>query len=91
MKVHSRFVNIVRFSPDGELFCTGSADCKAFLFNGKTAEKIGSLGGDKAHSGGIYCVRVFSVCYALYNIHCCCEMCACLCVCVCNVNWQIIL
>ena len=47
-------MNIVRFSPDGELFCTGSADCKAFLFNGKTAEEVGPLGGDKAHAGGIY-------------------------------------
>lgn len=54
LSVHNRFVNIVRFSPDGELFCTGSADCKAFLFNGKTAEEVGPLGGDKAHAGGIY-------------------------------------
>ena len=52
-------MNIVRFSPDGELFCTGSADCKAFLFNGKTAEQVGPLGGDKAHSGGIYGVSRF--------------------------------
>ena len=28
-QIHNRFVNIVRFSPDGELFCTGSADCTA--------------------------------------------------------------
>ena len=52
-------MNIVRFSPDGELFCTGSADCKAFLFNGKTAEEVGPLGGDKAHAGGIYGVSSF--------------------------------
>ncbi len=49
-------MNIVRFSPDGELVCTGGADGQAFLYNGKTAEKVTSLGGDKAHSGGIYCV-----------------------------------
>lgn len=58
VQVHNRFVNIVRFSPDGELFCSGGADCKAFLFNGKTAESVGSLGGDKAHAGGIYGVSV---------------------------------
>ena len=61
-------MNIVRFSPDGELFCTGSADCKAFLFNGKTAEEVGPLGGDKAHAGGIYGVSDPS--------------CVCVCVCV---------
>ena len=53
---HTRFVNIVRFSPGGELFCTGGADGKAFLYDGKTAESVGSLGGDAAHAGGIYCV-----------------------------------
>ncbi len=50
-------MNIVRFSPSGELFCTGGADGQALLFDGKTAEKVGALGGDSpAHSGGIYCV-----------------------------------
>ena len=53
-------MNIVRFSPDGELFCTGGADGQAFLCNGKTAEKVGALGGDKAHSGGIYSVSSLS-------------------------------
>ena len=60
-------MNIVRFSPDGELFCTGSADCKAFLFNGKTAEEVGPLGGDKAHAGGIYGV---SSGFPVYCIKC---------------------
>jgi len=53
---HTRFVNIVRFSPGGDLFCTGGADGKAFVCDGKTAEKVSSLGGDAAHTGGIYCL-----------------------------------
>ena len=51
-------MNTVRYSPDGEVFCSGGADGKAVLFNGKTGEKIGSLGGDKAHNGGIYAVSL---------------------------------
>lgn len=38
------------------MFCSGGADGKAFLFDGKTGEKTSSLGGDKAHTGGIYAV-----------------------------------
>ncbi len=53
---HTRFVNIVRFSPDGELVCSGGADGQAIILNGKTSEKVSGLGGTKAHAGGIYCV-----------------------------------
>ncbi|CAH1258183.1 WDR1 [Branchiostoma lanceolatum] len=53
---HTRFVNCVRFSPDGERFVTVSADGKGFIYDGKTAELISELGGggSNAHSGGIY-------------------------------------
>ena len=51
-------MNIVRYSPDGEVFCSGGADGKAVLYNGKTGEKVGSLGGDQAHKGGIYSVSL---------------------------------
>ncbi|XP_056129514.1 WD repeat-containing protein 1 [Lampris incognitus] len=53
---HNRFVNCVRFSPDGNRFATASADGQILLYEGKTGEKIGSLGGEKAHDGGIYAV-----------------------------------
>ncbi|XP_053560114.1 WD repeat-containing protein 1 [Bombina bombina] len=53
---HSRFVNCVRFSPDGNRFATASADGEILLYDGKTGEKIGSLGGGKAHDGGIYAI-----------------------------------
>ena len=52
---HTRFCNIVRFSPDGNLFCTGGSDGQAFLYDGKTGDKIGSLGA-KAHDGSVYTV-----------------------------------
>ncbi|XP_046721677.1 WD repeat-containing protein 1 isoform X2 [Silurus meridionalis] len=54
--LHSRFVNCVRFSPDGNRFVSAGADGQIFIFDGKTAEHLGSLGGDKAHDGGVYAV-----------------------------------
>ncbi|RXN22231.1 WD repeat-containing 1 [Labeo rohita] len=53
---HSRFVNCVRFSPDGNRYVSAGADGQIFLYDGKTGEKVGSLGGEKAHDGGIYAV-----------------------------------
>ncbi|KAB5554177.1 hypothetical protein PHYPO_G00047170 [Pangasianodon hypophthalmus] len=53
---HSRFVNCVRFSPDGSRYVSAGADGQIYIYDGKTAEKLGSLGGDKAHEGGIYAV-----------------------------------
>ncbi|XP_029446779.1 WD repeat-containing protein 1 [Rhinatrema bivittatum] len=53
---HSRFVNCVRFSPDGNRFASSSADGQIFIYDGKTAEKICALGGTKAHDGGIYAI-----------------------------------
>ncbi|KAM9329649.1 WD repeat-containing protein 1 [Gastrophryne carolinensis] len=53
---HNRFVNCVRFSPDGNRFATAGADGQIFLYDGKTGEKIGELGGGKAHDGGIYAI-----------------------------------
>ncbi|KAK2154102.1 hypothetical protein LSH36_276g00012 [Paralvinella palmiformis] len=50
---HSRFANCVRYSPNGETFISGGADGRAFIYDGKTAEKKGELG-DPAHQGGIY-------------------------------------
>ncbi|XP_076844085.1 WD repeat-containing protein 1 [Brachyhypopomus gauderio] len=53
---HGRFVNCVRFSPDGSRYVSAGADGQIFLYDGKTAEKLGTLGGAKAHEGGIYAV-----------------------------------
>ncbi|XP_026081526.1 WD repeat-containing protein 1-like isoform X1 [Carassius auratus] len=53
---HSRFVNCVRFSPDGNRYASAGADGQIFLYDGKTGDKLGSLGGEKAHEGGIYAV-----------------------------------
>uniref|UniRef100_A0A5F8H8G0 WD repeat-containing protein 1 n=1 Tax=Monodelphis domestica TaxID=13616 RepID=A0A5F8H8G0_MONDO len=53
---HSRFVNCVRFSPDGNKFATASADGQIYIYDGKTGEKVCALGGSKAHDGGIYAI-----------------------------------
>ncbi|XP_078354362.1 WD repeat-containing protein 1-B-like [Oculina patagonica] len=53
-KSHTNFVNCVRYSPDGEHFVSGGADGYIFLYNGKTGEETCTLGGGKAHKGGVY-------------------------------------
>lgn len=53
-KEHSQFVNCVRFSPDGSHFATAGADGQIFLYDGQKGELVRSLGGDRAHKGGIY-------------------------------------
>ncbi|XP_008319239.1 WD repeat-containing protein 1 [Cynoglossus semilaevis] len=56
LRDHSQFVNCVRFSPDGGRFVTAGADGQMFIYDGKTGELVSSLGGDKAHNGGIYAI-----------------------------------
>ncbi|XP_062838145.1 WD repeat-containing protein 1 isoform X1 [Anolis carolinensis] len=56
MRNHSRFVNCVRFSPDGNRLATAGADGQIFIYDGKTGEKVTALGGNKAHEGGIYAI-----------------------------------
>lgn len=66
---HTRFVNVVRFSPDGEFVCSGGADGEALILNGKTGERVSALGGSTAHSGGIYSVSCSMT--ASVTIACC--------------------
>ena len=51
-------MNTIRYAPNGEVFCSGGSDGLAVLYDGKTSEKKAMLGGDKAHSGGIYAVSL---------------------------------
>ncbi|KPM07637.1 actin-interacting protein 1-like protein [Sarcoptes scabiei] len=57
---HSRFVQSVRYSPDGQLFATAGFDGKMFIYNANDYSKIGefTVGEQKkpAHSGGIYAI-----------------------------------
>ncbi|ELT96640.1 hypothetical protein CAPTEDRAFT_149142 [Capitella teleta] len=53
MNDHSKFVNVVRYAPNGEVFISGGSDGKAFVFDGKTGDKQSELG-SPAHKGGIY-------------------------------------
>ncbi|KAF6021051.1 WDR1 [Bugula neritina] len=56
---HKNFVNCVRYSPNSQKFVSGGADGRAFVYDGKTGEKVGELG-DPAHKGGIYGVSFSS-------------------------------
>jgi len=49
---HSRFVQCVRFSPDGAFFISAGSDAKIFLYDGSTGDKLAELS-DGAHTGGI--------------------------------------
>lgn len=52
---HSRFVQCVRFSPDGAFFVSAGSDGKIFLYDGSTADKVAELT-DGAHTGGVMSV-----------------------------------
>lgn len=52
---HSRFVQAVRYSPNGELFASAGFDGKVFLYNGNNSELVGEIG-SPAHKGGVYAV-----------------------------------
>jgi len=54
IKEHSRFVNCVRFSPDGNTWASAGQDKKVFLFDGKEGDKLGELATEGGHAGGIY-------------------------------------
>jgi WD40 repeat protein len=51
---HTRFVNCVRFSPNGNTLASVGSDKKIFLYDGKEGAKKGELAGDSPHTGGIY-------------------------------------
>eukprot|EP00127_Corallochytrium_limacisporum_P003952 Clim_evm1s156 gene=Clim_evmTU1s156 len=51
-KEHTRFVNAVRFSPDGAVMVSGSSDGKILKYDGKTGEKTGEIG-SPAHKGSV--------------------------------------
>ncbi|CAG0914909.1 unnamed protein product [Notodromas monacha] len=50
---HAKYVQCVRYSPNGELLASGGFDGKLFLYDAKTSELVGQIG-DPAHKGGIY-------------------------------------
>lgn len=52
-KEHNNFVNVARFSPNGERYVSASSSGKMYLYDGKTGELIGEVG-SPAHKGGIY-------------------------------------
>lgn len=55
MRVHKRFVNSVRYAPNGEHFLSAAQDGKMFLWEGKSGEQVAEFqDGDNAHAGGIY-------------------------------------
>jgi len=48
---HSRYCQVVRYSPDGSLWASGGFDGKIFIYDGKDSELKGELSG---HTGGVY-------------------------------------
>lgn len=54
-KDHTRFVNCVRFSPDGNKLLTVGLDKMGFFYDGKTGEPCGKLSTTNGHTAGIYC------------------------------------
>lgn len=52
---HARFVQAVRYSPDGKYFASAGFDGKVFLYDGASADLVGEFG-EPAHKGGVYAV-----------------------------------
>lgn len=50
---HSRFVQAVRYSPNGNLFASAGFDGKVFLYEGTNADLVSEIG-SPAHKGGVY-------------------------------------
>jgi len=54
-KGHSRWINCVRFSPDGSKVLSVASDKTGIFYDGKTGEQCGTLSKDGAHKTGIMC------------------------------------
>jgi len=54
IKDHQRFVNCVRFAPDGSKFISVGSDKQGLFFDGKTGEPVGKLNENGGHTAGIY-------------------------------------
>lgn len=52
---HDRFVQAIRFSPNGDHFASAGFDGKLFLYNSNDYSKVAELG-SPAHKGGIYAI-----------------------------------
>lgn len=68
---HGKFVQSVRFSPNGEKFATGGFDGKIFVYNGSTSDLDKELG-NPAHKGGIYAVCTLNLFHKSYMSYSCC-------------------
>eukprot|EP00698_Gefionella_okellyi_P008525 TRINITY_DN2115_c0_g1_i1.p1 TRINITY_DN2115_c0_g1~~TRINITY_DN2115_c0_g1_i1.p1 ORF type:complete len:598 (-),score=139.19 TRINITY_DN2115_c0_g1_i1:1179-2972(-) len=51
---HTRFVNCVRYSPDGSLYVSVGGDGRGFIYDGKDSAKTGELSTEGGHKGSIY-------------------------------------
>nr|CAI5833201.1 unnamed protein product [Callosobruchus analis] len=52
---HNRFVQAVRYSPQGNLFASAGFDGKVYLYDGVSSDLVGEVGAP-AHQGGVYAV-----------------------------------
>ncbi|KAG0343336.1 hypothetical protein BG004_005391 [Podila humilis] len=54
-KDHTRYVQEVKFSPNGDFFASVGSDGKIFLYDGKTGDKVKELStGEHGHTGTIF-------------------------------------
>ena len=55
-KDHTRFVNCVRYAPDGSVFVSAGSDKRVYVYDGKTGEKKAVFDDEKngGHTAGIY-------------------------------------
>lgn len=56
MREHSRYVNCVRFSPDGALLASAGSDSKVCLYDSKTGDLVKTMDTNNGHTGSIFSV-----------------------------------
>lgn len=55
---HTKFVQDVKFSPNGDHFVSVGSDAKIFFYDGKTGDLLGEGSGTGAHKGSIVSRRL---------------------------------
>ena len=55
LEEHNKYVQSVRFSPNGELFASGGFDGKIYLYKANDYSLVGEIG-SPAHNGGVYAI-----------------------------------
>ena len=67
IKTHTKFVQDVKYSPDGDHFISVGSDTKVFLYDGKTGDTIGEFSTKGAHKGSVVSFTNASIIFTIFT------------------------